>query len=174
MYPVSNQVVSDSLTGRSVSVESEEGRRAVREGARIFEAAGQEGQELLDKFDASVPFVKALNKICQKAATSKGYIRTQAGRKCRFPKDEQGNVEFTHKALNRLIQGSAADQTKITMLELDRQGFFMTLQIHDECCFSIKNKEEGKLIGEIMENTYKLSIPSKVDVEIGNSWGTAK
>lgn len=166
--------VYDKESGKVVDATSELGKVIAANGGRIYEAAGAEGQALLDKFDESVPFVKALNKICQKAATSKGYIRTDAGRKCRFPKDAAGNVDFTHKALNRLIQGSSADQTKTVMIELDNQGYFMTLQVHDECCFSVKNETEAKKIGEIMENTYKLNVPSRVDVEIGRSWGNAK
>jgi DNA polymerase I-like protein with 3'-5' exonuclease and polymerase domains len=166
--------VHDPATRGTVDASTPEGKALAAQGQRIFEAAGKEGQDLLDKFDASVPFVRALNKVCQNAANKFGYIRTQAGRKCRFPRDEMGNVQFTHKALNRLIQGSAADQTKIAMIELDRQGFFMVAQIHDECAFSIKDRNEAKQIGEIMENIYKLSVPTRCDVEIGASWGEAK
>ena len=45
---------------------------------------------------------------------------------------------FTYKALNRLIQGSAADMTKKAMVELYEQGIIPHIQIHDELCFSIK------------------------------------
>lgn len=166
--------VRNPLNNNTVNADTEEGKQFAAQGQRIFESAGLEGQAILDKFDASVPFVRALNRVCSKAASKYGYIRTKAGRKCRFPKDSMGNVEFTHKAMNRLIQGSSADQTKAALIELDKQGFFMVAQIHDEICCSIRSREEAKKIKEIMENVYTLTVPSKVDIEIGHSWGTAK
>lgn len=166
--------VYDPITRGTVNIETEEGKRLASQGQQIFEAAGAQGQELLDKFDAAVPFVRALNKICQKAANKYGYIRTQAGRKCRFPKDAVGNIEFSHKALNREIQGSAADQTKAALVALDAENFFMVAQVHDEICASVKSEEEAKRIGYIMENVYQLAVPSKVDIELGMDWGTAK
>jgi DNA polymerase I-like protein with 3'-5' exonuclease and polymerase domains len=172
-YPTIKAVYS-SETKCQVAAESEEGIRAIGQGSRIFDAAGPQGQALLDQFDASVPFVRALSKVCQKAANKNGYVRTQAGRKCRFEHDDDGNIIDAHKAGNKIIQGSAADQTKTVMIALDNEGFFTTLQIHDECCFSVKDKKESERIVEIMENTYRLSVPSKVDCEIGPSWGEAK
>lgn len=166
--------VNDPITWDIHSMDTDEGKRIAQTGQRIYEAAGAEGQALLDKFDQSVPFVRALNKICKTAANKYGYIRTQAGRKCRFPRDEAGNLQFTHKALNRLIQGSAADQTKAAMVAVDKEGFFMVAQIHDEIACSIKSIKEAKQIGEIMENVYKLTVPSIVSLEVGPSWGEAK
>lgn len=166
--------VTDPLTRMAINADSGDGKRLISQGARIFEAAGAEGQALLDKFDASVPFVRALNRVCTKAANKYGYIRTQAGRKCRFPTDDLGNVQFAHKAMNRLIQGSSADQTKAALVVLDREGFFLTGQVHDEILASIKDIQEGKRIAEIMENVYKLAVPSRCDLEVGISWGEAK
>ena len=77
---------------------------------------------------------------------------------------------FTYKALNRLIQGSAADQTKKAMLECYKAGYQPLLQVHDELCFSIKEGEE-KDIAEIMETCVDLLVPSKVDVAIADNWG---
>jgi DNA polymerase I-like protein with 3'-5' exonuclease and polymerase domains len=160
--------------GKSVAVDTEAGQAIIQQGARVFEAAGEEGQKLLDRFNASVPFVRALARVCTQAVNKRGYIRTQAGRKCRFPKDLVGNYDWTHKALNRLIQGSAADQTKITMIALDEANVPMQLQIHDEIAVSVHDKEEAKLIVDIMEKAYKLSVPNKIDCEIGLNWGDAK
>lgn len=169
-YPTM-KAVRNPDTGATISLETEKGAQLKAGGARVFEAAGPEGQALLDKFDASVPFVRALSRICVKSATKNGYIRTQAGRKCRFPRDEYGNVDWSHKALNRLIQGSAADQTKISLIALDKEGIFLTGQVHDEVLASIKNIAEGKQIVKIMEEAYKLKVPNKIDLEIGSSWG---
>lgn len=166
--------VYDPVTKVTVDISSAEGKRIAAQGGRIFEAAGYEGTLILDQFDASVPFVRALSRICQKAANKYGYVRTAAGRKCRFEKDDMGNIIDGHKAGNKIIQGSSADQTKQCLINLDKEGYFITLQIHDEVTASVKNINEAKKIAEIMENTYKLAVPSIVSLEIGSSWGEAK
>ena len=81
---------------------------------------------------------------------------------------------FTYKALNRLIQGSAADMTKKAMVLLFEAGIVPHIQIHDELCFSIKTEDEAKKIKEIMENAIKLKVPNKVDYDSGPNWGTIK
>ena len=81
---------------------------------------------------------------------------------------------FTYKALNRLIQGSAADMTKKAMVLLFEAGIVPHIQIHDELCFSIKTEDEAKKIKDIMENAIKLKVPNKVDYDSGPNWGTIK
>ena len=82
---------------------------------------------------------------------------------------------FTYKALNRLIQGSAADQTKQAMINCYKAGFKPLLQIHDELCFSINEESDIKNVKELMENAIEnLKVPSKVDIALGKSWGEAK
>ena len=78
-----------------------------------------------------------------------------------------------YKALNRLIQASAADMTKQAMVNIYKTGRVPLIQIHDEIAISVKNREEAKEIAEIMENAVTLEVPSKCDVEIGPSWGEA-
>ena len=150
---------------------------------------------MFELYHARVPFVKMLSDYCRNRASTKGFIRTLLGRKCRFDLWEPrtfgtgkiGNLEkaqtefgpnikraFTHKALNRLIQGSAADQTKAAMRALSKEGFLPLLQVHDELCFSSDDPDQIKRIAEIMETCIELEIPSQVDVEYGDSWGTAK
>jgi DNA polymerase I-like protein with 3'-5' exonuclease and polymerase domains len=80
---------------------------------------------------------------------------------------------YTYKALNRLIQASAADMTKQAMVNIYKTGRVPLIQIHDEIAISVKNREEAKEIAEIMENAVTLEVPSKCDVEIGPSWGEA-
>ena len=78
---------------------------------------------------------------------------------------------YTYKALNKLIQGSAADMTKKSMLELYKEGIIPHIQIHDELDISITDEEEAKKIIEIMENAVTLEVPNKVDYEFGANWG---
>ena len=81
---------------------------------------------------------------------------------------------FTYKALNRLIQGSAADMTKKAMVKLYEAGFLPHIQIHDELCFSINNEDEAEKIKDIMQTAIKLEVPNKVDYESGPNWGNIK
>ena len=78
---------------------------------------------------------------------------------------------YTYKALNKLIQGSAADMTKKSMVELYKQGIVAHIQIHDELDLSIENEEQVQKIVEIMENAVTLEVPNKVDYEFGSNWG---
>ena len=77
---------------------------------------------------------------------------------------------WTYKALNKLIQGSAADQTKKAMLNLYKEGYTPHIQVHDELNLSI-TEDQVKPIKEIMENCIELKVPSKVDEAKGDSWG---
>jgi len=153
-------------------------------------------EQLLLKYGERVPFVKQLATEVSNSASKYGFIRTIRGRKCRFDMWEPStfgmnkamqyeeakavygnNIRraFTYKALNRLIQGSAADQTKQAMIECYKAGYKPLLQIHDELCFSIDKEEDIKNVKEIMENAIgDFKVPSKVDIALGRSWGEAK
>ncbi len=80
---------------------------------------------------------------------------------------------MTYKGLNRLIQGSAADQTKAAMLAVHKAGFNLMLQVHDEVALSVKTREEAEEAAQLMREAVELDVPSKVDVEIGETWGSA-
>jgi DNA polymerase I-like protein with 3'-5' exonuclease and polymerase domains len=81
---------------------------------------------------------------------------------------------YTYKALNRLIQASAADMTKKAMVDIYKTGRVPLVQVHDEVAMSVKNREEAKEVAEIMENAVPLEIPNLCDIEIGPSWGEAE
>jgi DNA polymerase I-like protein with 3'-5' exonuclease and polymerase domains len=157
-----------------------------------------EADALIRKFHLNVPFLKGtvnavMKRIDHQAAN--GTIRTLLGRKCRFPLWEpmewgvnkalpydeaiikygqRVKRAFTYKGLNKLIQGSAADQTKATMVALHKAGYRVLLQVHDEIALSVATKKEAEEAAQLMINAVKLEVPSRVDVEIGPSWGEAK
>jgi len=81
---------------------------------------------------------------------------------------------FTYKALNKLIQGSAADMTKRAMVNLYKQGYLSHIQIHDELDFSIESQQQADKIKKIMEQAVDLEVPNKVDYESGPNWGEIK
>lgn len=138
---------------------------------RRREVAGPEGAAILRLIDQQVPYVKATAYSVQRVAKSRGYITTIGGRHLHFPKDPYGNYENLHKAFNRFIQGSAADQTKQAMIALDEAGIPLQLQIHDEFVFSTADRRVMRQAAEIMENVVPLHVPSKVDLEAGPNWG---
>jgi DNA polymerase I-like protein with 3'-5' exonuclease and polymerase domains len=100
------------------------------------------------------------------------------GRRLHFPKKDDGTYEWTHKALNRLIQGSSADQTKYALVQLERAGHYIQLQVHDEVDGSFSTVEEAKAAGKLMAECIKdittPQLPFMVDVEVGPSWGEIK
>jgi DNA polymerase I-like protein with 3'-5' exonuclease and polymerase domains len=156
-----------------------------------------EASDLINTFHAKVPFLKGTVDAVMKRIehpVSGGSIRTLLGRKCRFPlwepvewgvnkalPREQAVIEYgvrikragTYKGLNRLIQGSAADQTKAGMVALHKAGFRLLLQVHDEVALSVRNIDEAREAADIMAKAVTLEVPSRVDVETGPSWGEA-
>ena len=81
---------------------------------------------------------------------------------------------YKYKALNRLIQGSAADMTKKAMLELYKEGITPHIQVHDELDISVESAEHADKIKQIMEGAVTLEVPNKVDYESGTNWGNIK
>ena len=156
-------------------VDSERGRELKRKGQRPFEMAGDEGKVILGKFADGVPYVNQLAKMVQKKAERVGYIRTMSGRMCRFPRNPRtGKLEGAHKGLNRLIQGSAGDQTKLAMVLADEAGIRMQLQVHDEIDLTIWDRKEAEELNEIMVHAVELNVPTRCDIEAGPTWGTIK
>ena len=153
--------------------EALEKRRDYGEGF-IWRAAGEEGQAILDKFDERAPFIKQLAKAAEKKVKKTGQIRTIGGRVLHFPQREDGTYDWCHKALNRLIQGSAADQTKRALVNVDKEGYWVMLQVHDELDCSVANKAEGEAISEIMSQAITGLVPFRVDTELGPNWGEIK
>jgi DNA polymerase I-like protein with 3'-5' exonuclease and polymerase domains len=158
----------------------------------------EEASELIQTFHERVPFLRGTVHAVQKKIehpASGGAIRTLLGRKCRFPlwEPQQWGINkalpyeeayakygarikraFSWKGTNKLIQGSAADQVKSAMLAVHKAGFNLMLQVHDEIALSVKTREEAEEAAQLMREAVKLDVPSKVDVEIGETWGSAE
>ena len=156
----------------------------------------EEAEKLFEKYHSRVPFVKDLMNNTSKDSQRNGYITTLLGRRCRFDTWEEAafrpgrltsamtweeastkfgeeNIRraFTYKALNKLIQGSAADMTKKAMLDLYEEKIIPHIQIHDELDVSVESEKHANKIIDIMQNAVKLNVPNKVDYESGENWG---
>ena len=154
----------------------------------------EDAEDLFRTYHDKVPFVKMLMESVMRRAQDKGRVRTHLGRRCRFnlweprhfgvhkalPKEEAEREHgpnmikraFTYKALNKLIQGSAADMTKKAMVDLYKEGIIPHIQVHDELDISVDGNADK--IKEIMESAVELEVPNKVDYESGPNWGTIK
>lgn len=164
----------------------------------------EEAAELFELFHQGAPYVNFLSKDLMVKAASRGHICTLSGRRARFVTWESANYKekglynsqeealeehtnvkraFTYKALNRLIQGSAADVMKKAMLRVHESGVMDVLgapllTVHDELDFSVPDSPEGReAIVEarnIMEKCVNTRVPMRVDIEKGDSWGTVE
>ena len=155
----------------------------------------EKAEELFRQYHSKVPFVKQLMDSVMKRAQDRGRVRTLLGRLCRFHLWEPNQFgihkalpheaalaehgpgikrAYTYKALNKLIQGSAADMTKKAMLELYKEGITPHIQVHDELDISVESQAHADKIKEIMEGAVDLEVPNKVDYESGSNWGEIK
>jgi len=155
----------------------------------------ESAEKLIKQYHTKAPFVKQLMDNVSRKANDRGKIRTLLGRACHFDLwqpvqfgvfkplpleqarkeyDEPLKRAFTYKALNKLIQGSAADMTKKSMVALYENGIIPHIQIHDEVDISVESPEKAEQIISIMESAVDLKVPNKVDYEQGENWGDIK
>ena len=107
-----------------------------------------------------------------------GFVETLFGRKLhiRGINDRNHAVrQFSERAaINAPLQGTAADIIKKAMVELDRQGLPMILQVHDELLFEVPEAEAesaAKKVKAVMENVVMLPVPLLVESGFGDNWG---
>ena len=143
------------------------------------------------KFNKEAPFLKILFDNVMNRASTKGYIKTILGRRARFdfwtndfnntPVKTYGYAKskypdgqlfraFCSKALNRLIQGSAADQAKVAMVHAYKAGMDLRLPVHDEINAMVADEQESNKLKEIMEQAIPLKVPVVADIDLGGTW----
>ncbi len=162
-----------------------------------FKTMPAAAKALFAKYHEGVPFVKGLAEKCTEMANNRGYVITLLRRKRHFDLYEPnkfGNfgkaLPFTmakakwegerlrryatHKALNALIQGSAADMLKKALVDMAACGYIPQLVVHDEVDMSHGSEKEFLEVKEIMMNAVRLSVPVLVDSHMAENWGKAK
>lgn len=169
--------------------------------SRQIGIAKQQADDLFKAYHKGAPYVRATMQATMHEAQKLGYITTITGRRSYFetwvPKDSRdydplpfgqacvtygGQLEraFLYKALNRRLQGSAADMMKAAMVRMWEDGHFAeiglpSLTIHDELDWSLPLEaiETGALpiLAAAMEHALPLAVPVLADIEVGPSWG---
>jgi len=144
-------------------------------------------KKFIDEYLKSYPRINEYMKETIEDAHSKGYVKTIMNRKRTI--EELNNKNYMIRssgermALNTPIQGSSADILKKAMVEIysefEKRNLKskMLIQVHDELVFNVYKDEEEvveNIIKDIMENTYKLSVPLVVDINKGIDWYEAK
>lgn len=124
-------------------------------------------RELADAFDKGSPYLKELDAYCKYRMNKEGKIKTIGGR-------YTYSDGITYKALNKLIQGSAADQTAFAMLMMYKEyDIVPQVVVHDSVDFS-GTKAQARKVKYCMENAVNLLIPSMSEIVEGNNWGECK
>ena len=142
-----------------------------------------EAQKFIDDFYAKYTRVKQWQAELVRYAHHNGFVRMLEGRKRRVPeinsRDEWEVYRAERQVKNSVIQGSAAIQTKRTMLNLDawceeNEGFSLALQVHDEVGVYVPDTvtpEQVREFERIMLDSVKLDVPNKTDIEAAYTWG---
>lgn len=140
----------------------------------VFECAGAVGQEIIDQFHERAPFLRELVLAAKRNGRKYGEIITLLGRHLHLPLTPGGKYDWVHKCLNMLIQGSAADQIKKSMVDTirDMPHLYLQLVIHDSLCWSSTNRQEILRVVHNMRNAFVSQyVPFRVDKTEGPSWG---
>lgn len=145
----------------------------VTRAGRDVEVAGDEAQRLIDDFFRGVPFIPELNDRAQKATRRHGFVRSVLGRRLHFERRRDGGPGYDelHKAVNKIVQGSSADQTKRAMVLAHEAGIALQLQVHDELDLSVADRGIAFRLAEIMLDAVPCTVPHRVSPEFGPSWG---
>ena len=146
-----------------------------------------EAKDFINKYLEAFPGIAEYMSKEKEEAYKNGYVTTLMNRRRVIPELESKNYMIRSSgermALNTPIQGTAADILKKAMVELyqrlndEKLKSKILLQVHDELILNVVNNEVEKvkkIVKEVMENTYKLQVPLKVEIDLGDNWYDAK
>ena len=142
-----------------------------------------EADQFIKNYFARYAKVKEFLDAQKEKAKKDGFLTTLLGRRSYFPNINASNMQLRQyaerSAINAPIQGSAADLIKIAMIaiqrRLEKEGSesLMIMQVHDELVFDAPAGEIDRLaalVKEEMEGAYKLNVPLKADITVGETW----
>ena len=144
-------------------------------------------KDFIDNYLDTYPGIQDYMEKEKALAYQNGYVRTLMNRKRVIEELKSKNYIIRSSgermALNTPIQGTAADILKKAMVEIYQEfekrqlKSKMLIQVHDELVFNVLKEELAEvkeIVRNIMENTFQLRVPLKVDIEEGNNWYEAK
>lgn len=132
---------------------------------KALHLSDSEALALMRQYNKLTPYLSQLNKAVQDSGTAKGYIKTLLGRRLRM------DFLKPYKALNKLIQGSAADQTAMALVQAYREGLNILFSVHDSLELSSADRKDATRLKEIMETVANLEVPCYTEILYGSSWG---
>jgi DNA polymerase I-like protein with 3'-5' exonuclease and polymerase domains len=195
-----NEVREEAIergTGKTINLSLVYGMGLKKLAARLGISV-QQCKTLLEAYHGAVPFVKLILAKCGEIAADRGYVRTILGRRRRFvewenasygaawsPPEKNKTLALakwgkirranTYKALNSIVQGSAAEQTKKSIVALYKAGLMPLMQIYDELNFESDDADRDvPIVKDLMENTLPFNVPTLVDIKVGTHWGNCK
>lgn len=160
--------------GAWIDIESQEELEfLIAQKKNVYEVAGEEGASIIQQYHEKAPYMKGTMDLAQRRAKTRGFIVSILGRRQRFPYYPGSRDRMmVHAALNRLIQSSAADQTKSAMVHLWEQDKVIPLvTVHDELAFSVEEEKQARYYGKVMEEIIPLEVPVIADIKMGPNWG---
>ena len=142
-----------------------------------------EAKDLIDGYFETFSGVRKYMDESIENAREHGYVKTVFGRKRYLPDINSRNATVRgfaeRNAINAPIQGSAADIIKVAMVRIfnrlkkDNKKSKMILQVHDELNFSVVPEELEyirNMVIEEMENSYRMNVPLKTEIGVGENW----
>lgn len=151
--------------------------------ASVFKCSEKEAETIIQKIMSKLPGVTAwINRVKYEARQKKG-VRTLFGRWIPLPGINSTNkwdrMHWERVAVNSIIQGSAAEIMKMSLIKLRETGYKVDLTVHDEFLIELPPQRHHidadiAQIKDILENIVKLDVPLKVDIGIGSTWLEAK
>ena len=144
-------------------------------------------QKIMDAYNDAAPFVRATMDAVAEVIVRRGYITTIGKKQLHLQKyNGKPDVRSSYKGFNKLIQGSGVDLMEEALVRIFYSGldrtFPLYLTVHDEIVFGLPLKksaiEKVAEVKEIMESAIlepdgsrRLSVPIRVDPEVGRNWG---
>lgn len=130
--------------------------------------------DILHLHRAAFPELHELRDRAEMTANERGDVRTILGRRARFP-----NGERSYKALNAVLQGSAADLNKMTLVDVyaarKALGLQMTITVHDEIDGSLADPASLPALRDLLNvQRLPLRVPILWACQTGRSWAEAK
>ena len=141
--------------------------------AREMNVSTKEAAEMVSIYDEAFPAAKDLRNKCKRAALSGQPTLTLLGRRFDWPPERKKKA---YVALNRLIQGSAADLMKLALIEAYHGGYFskMRLTVHDEIDGDIESEDAARDLKAKLESPEfhqnMLRVPLLWETQIGDTW----